>query len=173
MMKGVIFSLFRILFVCIHARRTEVFTRFFYRVAFITLSIFITLSMFATLPVFAASANDLSADVSKVTLVFDHALPNVPGKSVKGLLVEYALGGSTPAHTHAASAFVYATVLEGAIRSKINDNSEQVYHAGENFFEVPGDHHRVSANASDTQPMRMLAVFVVDTNEENLDIPDR
>ncbi|MBD2247843.1 cupin domain-containing protein [Nostoc sp. FACHB-888] len=148
------------------------FTRFFSRVAFMTLSIFITLSIFATLPVFAASANDLSADtsndLSKVTLVFDRALPNVPGKSIKGLLVEYAPGGSTPAHIHAASAFVYATVLEGAIRSKINDKPEQVYHAGENFFEVPGDHHRVSANASDTQPMRMLAVFVVDTNEENL-----
>jgi quercetin dioxygenase-like cupin family protein len=145
-----------------------VFTRFFSRLAFMTLSIFITFSIFATLPVFAASANDLSADKSKVTLVFDRALPNVPGKSIKGLLVEYAPGGSTPAHIHAASAFVYATVLEGAIRSKINDNPEQVYHAGENFFEVPGDHHRVSANASDTQPMRMLAVFVVDTNEENL-----
>ncbi|MBW4423679.1 MAG: cupin domain-containing protein [Nostoc desertorum CM1-VF14] len=144
------------------------FTKFFSRLAFMTLSIFITFSIFATLPVFAASANDLSADKSKVTLVFDRALPNVPGKSIKGLLVEYAPGGSTPAHIHAASAFVYATVLEGAIRSKINDNPEQVYHAGENFFEVPGDHHRVSANASNTQPMRMLAVFVVDTNEENL-----
>lgn len=148
------------------------FTRFFHRVAFMSLSLFIMLSLFATPPVFAASANDLSADTSKVTLVFDHALPNVPGKSIKGLLVEYAPGGSTPAHTHAASAFIYATVLEGAIRSKVNDNPDQVYHAGENFFEVPGDHHRVSANASDTQPMRMLAVFVVDTNEENLTTPD-
>ena len=148
------------------------FTLIFSRLAFMTLSIFTALSIFATLPVFAASANDLSVDTSNVTLVFDHALPNVPGKSVKGLLVEYGPGGSTPAHIHAASAFVYATVLEGAIRSKINDNPEHVYHAGENFFEVPGDHHRVSANASDTQPMRMLAVFVVDTNEENLTTPD-
>ncbi len=128
------------------------------------LFLFTAFSLFTTLPVFAASANDLS----KVTLVFDHALPNVPGKSVKGLLVEYGPGGSTPAHTHASSAFVYATVLEGAIRSKINDNPEQVYHAGENFFELPGDHHRVSTNASDTEPMRMLAVFVVDTSAANL-----
>jgi quercetin dioxygenase-like cupin family protein len=48
-----------------------------------------------------------------------------------------------------------------------------VYHAGENFFEVPGNHHLVSANASDTQPMRMLAVFVVDTDETNLVTPDK
>lgn len=146
------------------------FTRFFYRVAFMTLSIFAAFFVFTALPVLAASADDLLGE--KVTLVFDHPLPNVPGKSLKGLLVEYGPGGSTPAHTHPASAFVYATVLEGAIRSKINDNPEQVYHAGENFFEVPGDHHRVSANASDTQPMRMLAVFVVDTDEENLTTSD-
>ena len=134
------------------------FTKFFHRVAFMTLS------LFATLPVFAAS----TVLGEKVTLVFDHALPNVPGKSMKVQLVEYAPGVSSLPHTHPDSSFIYATVLEGAIRSKINDNPEQVYHAGENFFEVPGDHHRVSANASDTQPMRMLAVFVVDTNEENL-----
>ena len=148
------------------------FARFCYKVAFMTLSLFTAISLFVTLPVFAASADGVSTHMSKVTLVFDRALPNVPGKSVKGVLVEYPPGGSSPAHTHAASAFIYATVLEGAIRSKINDNPEQVYHAGENFFEVPGDHHRVSANASDTEPMRMLAVFVVDTNAENLTLLD-
>ncbi|OUL31547.1 cupin [Nostoc sp. T09] len=149
------------------------FTRFLHGVAFAALSIFAAFFVFTTLPVFAASADDVSTDKSKITLVFDHALPNVPGKSMKGVLVEYQPGGSNPAHTHPGSAFIYATVLEGAIRSKINDNPEQVYHAGENFFELPGNHHLVSANASDTQPMRMLAVFVVDTDETNLVTPDK
>ncbi|HMF67649.1 MAG TPA: cupin domain-containing protein [Phyllobacterium sp.] len=114
-----------------------------------------------------------SADKSKVTLVFDHALPNVPGKSMKGVLVEYEPGGSSPGHTHPDSAFIYATVLEGAIRSKVNDGPEKVYRAGESFAEVPGDHHGVSANASDTQPARLLAVFVVDTDETNLTTDDK
>jgi quercetin dioxygenase-like cupin family protein len=127
------------------------------------------LSLFATLPVFAAS----TVLGENVTLVFDHALPNVPGKSMKVQLVEYAPGVSSIPHTHAASAFIYATVLEGAIRSQVNDNPEQVYHAGENFAELPGDHHRVSANASDTEPARLLAVLVVDTNEQNLVINDK
>ncbi len=48
---------------------------------------------------------------SKVTLVYEHALPNVPGKSIKGVLVEYGPGGSSSAHTHPKSAFIYATVL--------------------------------------------------------------
>lgn len=34
---------------------------------------------------------------SKVTLVYEHALPNVSGKSIKGVLVEYGPGGSSPA----------------------------------------------------------------------------
>jgi quercetin dioxygenase-like cupin family protein len=142
------------------------FTRFLCRVAF------------AALAASAASADDLSTvlittDKSKVTLVYDHALPNVPGKSIKGVLVEYPPGGSNPAHTHPDSAFIYATVLEGAIRSKINDGPVKVYHAGENWTEVPGDHHAVSANASDTQPARLLAVFVVDTDEKNLVTNDK
>jgi quercetin dioxygenase-like cupin family protein len=121
----------------------------------------------------AASADNVSTvlittDQSKITLVFDRALPNVPGKSMKGVLVEYQPGGSNPAHTHPNSAFIYATVLEGAIRSKVNDGPEKVYHASESWAEAPGDHHAVSSNASDTQPARLLAVFVVDTGEKNL-----
>jgi quercetin dioxygenase-like cupin family protein len=34
-----------------------------------------------------------------------------------------------------------------------------------------GDRHRVSANASKTKPAKLLAVFVVDTNETELTIP--
>jgi quercetin dioxygenase-like cupin family protein len=127
----------------------------------------------AALSVAGASAADVSNDKSKVTLVFDHPLPNVPGKSMKAVLVEYQPGGSSPAHTHPASAFIYATVLEGAIRSKVNDGPEKIYHAGESFSENPGDHHGVSANASDSEPARLLAVFVVDTNEQNLTTPDK
>ena len=52
-----------------------------------------------------------------MTLVYQHEPPNVPGKSIKGVLVEYGPGGYSPAHTHPKSAFIYATVLEGAIRS--------------------------------------------------------
>jgi quercetin dioxygenase-like cupin family protein len=107
-------------------------------------------------------------DMSKVTLVYDHVLPNVPGKSIRGVLVEYAPGGTSPAHIHPKSAFIYATVLEGAIRSQVNDGPVTVYHAGESFSEFPGDRHAVSANASSTEPARLLAVFVVNTDETNL-----
>jgi quercetin dioxygenase-like cupin family protein len=42
------------------------------------------------------------------------------------------------------------------------------YRAGESFSENPGDRHAVSENASATEPARLLAVFVVDTDETTL-----
>jgi quercetin dioxygenase-like cupin family protein len=110
---------------------------------------------------------------AKVTLVYQHALPGIPGKSVKGVLVEYGPGGYSPSHTHAKSAFIYATVIEGEVRSKVNDGSERTYRTGENWTELPGDHHRVSANASETKPAKILAVFVVDDQDAVLTIPDQ
>ncbi|MBY5386960.1 cupin domain-containing protein [Rhizobium leguminosarum] len=116
------------------------------------------------------SAHD-SSESAKVTLVYEHELPNVPGKSIKGVLVEYGPGGFSEGHTHPDTAFIYATVLEGAIRSQVNDGPVKVYHAGESFSEMPGDRHGVSANGSETKPARLLAVFIVDTNQKELTYP--
>jgi len=119
----------------------------------------------------AAAAPVPDPSQTKVTLVYDHALPNVPGKSLKAVVVEYVPGGASPPHTHPMSAFIYATVLEGAIQSQVNDGPVKTYHVGESFSENPGDHHAVSANASATEPARLLAVFVVDTGETMLTTP--
>ena len=123
----------------------------------------LALSLLAAMAATPALAHD-----DKVTVVYDQPLPNVPGKSMKGVIVEYEPGGTSPAHTHPDSAFIYATVLEGAIRSQVNDGPVVTYRAGENFSEFPGDHHGVSENASKTQRARLLAVFVVDTDETEL-----
>lgn len=110
---------------------------------------------------------------AKVTQVYQHAIPGVPGKSIKGVLVEYGPGGYSPPHTHAKSALIYATVLEGEVRSKVNNGPERTYHAGENWTESPGDHHVVSANASATRPAKLLAVFIVDDKDAVLTLPDK
>ena len=121
----------------------------------------------------AAAAQGLPPGEARVTQIYAHPLPNVPGKSLKGVLVEYGPGAGSPPHRHARSALIAATVLDGAIRSQVNDGPARVYQAGESFAEMPGDHHAVSENASATAPARLLAVFVVDTAEEVLTIPDR
>ena len=119
----------------------------------------------------AAIAHDTVGE--DVKLVYDQPLPNVPGKSMRAVLVEYEPGGTSSAHTHPASAFIYATVLEGAIRSRVNDGPVTTYRAGESFSEFPGDRHGVSENASTTDRARLLAVFVVDTDETELTTPFR
>lgn len=103
---------------------------------------------------------------------FSHVITNIPGKSVKTVLVTYAPGDSSPAHTHAKSAFIVAYVLEGAILSGVNGGAPQTFKAGEYWTESPGDKHGVSANASKTEPAKLLAIFVVDDNDGPLTVPD-
>jgi quercetin dioxygenase-like cupin family protein len=131
-------------------------------------SLIVCVLIVATLGVSSGIAADQN---SKVTLVYEHALPNVLGKSIKGVLVEYGPGGTSSAHTHPKSAFIYATVLEGAIRSSVNNGPAVTYRTGESFSEMPGDRHSVSENASKTEPAKLLAVFVVDTAEKELTTP--
>ncbi|MFC0402149.1 cupin domain-containing protein [Paraburkholderia rhizosphaerae] len=108
-----------------------------------------------------------------VTPTFNHAIPNIPGKSLIAVVVDYAPGGTSPSHVHAKSAFIYAYVVSGAVESQVNDGPARVYHAGESFLEEPGSVHRVSRNASKTKPAKLLAVFVVDTEDKTLTTPTR
>ena len=123
------------------------------------------------IPLANAVADGAKTANARVTLVYQHELPNVPGKSIKGVLVEYGPGGRSEGHTHPASAFIYATVLEGAIASQVNDGPVKTYLAGQSFSELPGDRHLVSANASKTKPAKLLAAFVVDAEAKELVLP--
>jgi quercetin dioxygenase-like cupin family protein len=94
-----------------------------------------------------------------------------PGKSLVVQFVDYAPGGASPSHSHAKSAFVFAYVLSGEIESQVNEEPKRVYRAGESWYETPGSIHRVSRNASNTEPAKLLAVFVVDTEDKKLTTP--
>jgi quercetin dioxygenase-like cupin family protein len=111
-------------------------------------------------------------NVEQVKPVFEHVIPNAAGKSMIAVVVTYPPGAKSPAHHHAQSAFIYAHVLSGAIRSQVDDQPARVYQVGEGFYEMPGSHHRVSENASDTEPASLLAVFVVDSKDKALTTPD-
>ena len=101
------------------------------------------------------------AEGDKVTPVRSEKLPNVPGKSLTTVLVNYAPGGRSASHHHAGSVMAY--VLTGSIRSENSATGPaRVYKAGEAFFEPPGSEHLVSENASTTEPASLLAIFVAD-----------
>lgn len=112
------------------------------------------------------------AALGHVRLDFASEIPNIPGKSLKTVVVDYAPGFGSPSHTHAPSAFILAYVLEGSVISAVGGQPERVYRAGEHWTEAPGDHHGVSRNASATEPAKLLAIFVVDSTDQELTIPD-
>ena len=55
------------------------------------------------------------------------------------------------------SCFVY--VLEGEVVTKISDQQQTTYSAGQMFYEQPGSTHEVSRNASTTKPAKFLAMI--------------
>lgn len=92
--------------------------------------------------------------------VFAEHLPNVPGKSLTAVVVEFPPGVADTPHHHAGAVFVY--VLSGVVRSQLGGGEAKVYRAGQSFFEPPGSHHVHASSASATEPARILAVFVAD-----------
>ena len=90
--------------------------------------------------------------------------PNIPGKSLSVVVIDYAPGGDSPPHEGAKSTFIYAYVVSGSIESRVKDGPNRVYHSGESFFGEPGALHRVSRNASRTEPAKLLTVLMVDTD---------
>ena len=89
-------------------------------------------------------------------------LPNVPGKTLTVVEVDYRPGGFSAPHRHPASGFVFAYVLSGAIRSQVEGEPLRVYSAGQSWTEPPDAHHPVSANASKTKPARLIAYIIAD-----------
>jgi quercetin dioxygenase-like cupin family protein len=119
----------------------------------------------------AGAASPHDGEAQTVTKNFEAAIPNIPDKSLVALEVDYAPGAASPSHTHAKSAFIYAYVISGAIESKVNDGETRIYRAGESWSEAPGAIHAISRNASKTKPAKLLAVFVLDTNDKALTTP--
>lgn len=124
-----------------------------------------TVAFATAVPAFAHGGNET------VTENFAEAIPNIPGKSLVALVVDYPPGGTSVAHTHANSAFIYAYVISGEIESKVNDGETRTYKAGESWSEPPAASHPVSRNVSKTKPAKLLAVFVVDSAETQLTTP--
>ena len=110
-------------------------------------------------PLCASSAQS-GATQNVVEPIGSYALPNVAGKRVTVVRVFYGPGGFTPPHRHAGSVTAYIT--KGEIRSQLAGGPVETFKVGQSFFEPPGATHLVSANASNTEPAELIAVFVAD-----------
>ena len=90
--------------------------------------------------------------------VIKQRLPENPPRELTLIEVTYPAGAGSPPHMHAYG--VMALVLSGAVASRVNDQPERVFHAGEAWWEPPGAVHHVSRNASSSEPARLLAIFI-------------
>ena len=89
-------------------------------------------------------------------------LPNVPGKSVTTVMVEFPPNAFTPRHRHPGSVTAY--VLKGTLRSQLNDGPVDTFKTGGTWFEPPGTIHSMVENPSPTEPAEILAIFVADSD---------
>ena len=100
---------------------------------------------------------------TKVQALMSKDLTGIPNKEGTMLTVQYLPGGSSLAHRHDAHVFVY--VLEGSVKMQVDGQPAVTLTAGQTFYENPGDVHRVSANASTTQPAKILVFMVKDKDK--------
>ena len=110
----------------------------------------------------SATSNQAHETGENIRVAISQTLPRMDGDHLeaKAIEVTYQPGASSPAHSHPCPVLAY--VAEGTIRSQVNDEPERVYKVGETFYEAPNGVHRVSANASQTEPAKLIAFFVCD-----------
>lgn len=101
-----------------------------------------------------------AAQQATVKSLMTKDLPELPGKEVLMITVEYAPGGTDPIHRHNARAFVY--VLEGSIVMQVKGGKEVTLTPGDTYYEGPEDIHVVGRNASTTKPAKFVVFFIKD-----------
>lgn len=98
-----------------------------------------------------------------LSVSFSYKLVGIPNKTMVSLRVEFPPNGSTPPHRH-GGANVGAYVVKGNLLNKMNDDPMRTIEEGGSWFEAPGCHHRISDNASKTEPATLIATMITDTD---------
>lgn len=124
--------------------------------------------MFSSAPAPEGSAAAARPRTS-VKVISCEALPNVPGKSVTTVIVDFPPMAYSPAHRHPGS--VTAIILEGTVRSQLAGGPAGDYKPGETFFEPPGTLHLFAENPDPVKHARLVSVFVTEENCGPLVLP--
>jgi len=112
----------------------------------------------ALCPVSAFAEDAAVAAPPTVTALMTRALTDAPNKEALMITATYLPGGASLPHRHDAQVFVY--VLEGAMTMQVDGSAPVTLRPGQTFYEGPNDVHRISANASQTAPAKIL-VFMI------------
>jgi quercetin dioxygenase-like cupin family protein len=93
------------------------------------------------------------------------------GKGAQVILVEVRIAPGEGGKPHRHPGPVVGYVLEGAVEIQIDDGPLRTYHKGESFYEPARALHKVSRNASPTEPARFLAYMLTGEDERQLVLP--
>jgi len=119
----------------------------------------------------ASASSDAAAQrpTSSSRVLSCEPLANVLGKSVTTALVDFPPRAYTGAHRHPGAVTAY--VISGTLRSRLDSGTAIDYRSGQTWFEPPGTLHDSVENTDPTQPAKLLAVFVTDSNCGPLVLP--
>jgi quercetin dioxygenase-like cupin family protein len=104
------------------------------------------------------------APATKVTTLLQQVMTDLPGREVVMIMLDIPPGAGSPAHRHPGH-HIFGYVLEGSYKIKLDQGAEKVLSKGDTFHEAPGQLHAVSANASQTEPAKVLAFIVAESGK--------
>jgi quercetin dioxygenase-like cupin family protein len=111
------------------------------------------------------------ASATKVTALMKQVLADLPGREVVMVTLDIPPGGGSPPHRHPGH-HIFGYVLEGSYKLKLDQGPETILTKGQTFYEAPGQLHAMSANASQTEPAKVLAVIVAESGKP-ITVPER
>ena len=97
-------------------------------------------------------------------------VPGLAGWETRLFLITYPPGADASNHAHPVPGI--GIVLEGSIVSAFDDDPEETLSAGQSFTDRAG-FHRVSRNASLTEPIKFVIAYTVREGEPNTTWPNK
>jgi quercetin dioxygenase-like cupin family protein len=90
--------------------------------------------------------------------VIRQLLPGEPEREIILFEINYPVGTGSPPHKYPNGVMAY--VVSGSITSKVGDEPEHTFGAGESWWEPVGAVHYISRNASSSDSATLLATYI-------------
>ena len=141
------------------------------RRSFCRLGCFLSLLVMAIPATVAPSFSQQQTPATQVTALMKQVVAELPGREILVVTLDIPPGGGSPPHRHPGH-HIFGYVLEGTYKIKLDQGTEQVLSKGQIFYEAPGQLHAISANASQTEPAKVLA-FIVAESGKPITVPEK
>jgi quercetin dioxygenase-like cupin family protein len=91
-------------------------------------------------------------------------LADLPGREMRMTLLDREPGNASPMHRHPGH-HTFGYVIQGTYELGVAGAPTKILHAGDTFYEPPGELHSVSRNASMTERLKILVCMVSDSSK--------